>query len=378
MVTNGGVAGRGRYVGLVHRAALGLGSAVAFLVICEVVLRLVWANPYRLEPMPEPYIRLHRPEMRASVSARYLYPDGGRVEFCTGPDRAVVSGKENRGTFAVALGGSTTESALVPEGSRWPDLVAGSPRNYGVSGNTSVDSYWNLRFLTALPEGPIETVYLTHAVNDLRAYLSEGAKAFDVETWRQPPVDLLGIDQPGQQVAPGVAIRDSWLLSFLRFTEREVRGRSIFDAYLANRNSQAHLPTLDEASFRGFRHGLRTRLLPARARVFGRIADVAGSVGARVVICSQPHAYRSDYRPFHDDLRLFPVVKGKRLSTSQAAEVMGILNRQNMAVAEQHGWRAVDAAAVFAVEDPSPLFYDSVHFTPSGSRLFAEVVTRSR
>jgi hypothetical protein len=240
-----------------------------------------------------------------------------------------------------------------------------------------VDSCWNLRFLADSLEPPVTTVYIDHAINDLRAYLIAGAEGFTLEAWRQEPVDLFSIDNPGQRVLLGLTVRDSWLLSLLRFTERDLRGRRIFDAYLANREAQADLPKLGEPGFRKFRTAVREEFLPARRRVYSRLAAFVRERGIEVVMCTQPHAYRPDFRPFDTDLRLFPVVDGRRLSPGQAAAVVATLNRQNVALAARHGWRLADAADRFASLDPSPLFYDAVHLTPEGSRLFADCVSEA-
>lgn len=348
-------------------------STVLLLAAAEGLLRLAWSNPYRLEVPGEAYVRLHRPGLRATVSARRLYAGGGDVLVATDAERAIRAGVGTVRPSAVALGGSTTESALVPEGLRWPDLVPGGARNYGVSGNTSVESYWNLLHLTGNPGHGIERVYLTHAVNDLRAFLGDAGE-LSVESWRQPPVDLFSVDDPGQRLAFGLTIRDSWLLSLIRFTERELRGRTIFDAYLANREAQAGLPVLGEAGFRRFNRRLREELLPHRAVVLERFADAAEEHGLEVVACSQPHAYRTDFDAFAADLRLYPVVNGRRMSMEQTAAAMAAINRQSLAIAARLGWRAVDAATCMAGEDPDPLFYDSVHLTPAGSRMFADCV----
>ena len=227
---------RGRLFGKILLAVF---SAVFVLGACETALRLAWTNPYTLERAGPHRFRLHRPSLHATVTARDLYAGGGEVRFATGSDRAVGSGREDFSSAAIALGGSTTESALVPEGGRWPDLVAGGARNFGVSGNTLIDSYRNLRWLVDSGEAAIETVFLTHAINDLRALLSEGPDRFTVDAWSPAPVDLFSIDNPGQRVAFGLSIRDSWLLSALRFADREIRGRIIFNAYSHNRDSQA-------------------------------------------------------------------------------------------------------------------------------------------
>jgi hypothetical protein len=56
---------------------------------------------------------------------------------------------------------------------------------------------------------------------------------------------------------------------------------------------------------------------------------------------------------------------------------MDLVNRQTLSFGGRNGWSTVDAADCFAGEEPSPLFYDSVHFTTAGSSLFAECVTRA-
>ncbi len=359
---------------LLARIALGVFSSALLLMVAEGALRLVWSNPYVLELDPKPYFRLHRPAISAAVSAEGLYERGAALRFATDADRAIRGGSTKARSTSIALGGSSTESALVPEGQRWTDLLPGGTRNFGVSANSLVESYWNLRFLIGEEGLQPERVFVMHSVNDLRALLIAGAESFSVDRWRQAPVDLFSIDNPAQTVAFGISIRQSSLLSFIRFRQGELGGRVILPTSLHNRDAQMRLPTLGDDAFVRFREALEQDFLPMRTTVFLKIAAFAQAKELRIAILSQPNAYRVDYRPFDHDLRLYPLVDGKKMTLDQAAETMTIINRHSLLVAQHHGWDAADVAGCFSRHDPSNLFYDSVHLTPEGCRALADCV----
>jgi hypothetical protein len=306
-----------------------------------------------------------------------LYRDGGKIRFAIDENMAISNGSgQTQNQTAIALGGSTTECGLVPEGLRWPDLLRLPTLNYGVAGNTSIDGYYNLRFLIEKKIMKPTDVFLMYVTNDLRAFLRKGSNTFTLESWNESPVNPLSLfDNSKQVVLFGYRVQDSSLLSFINFHFRNIGGlRKFYETYLSFRKTQDTLEQLPQDEFNSFLRSFRLNFLPKRAAVYTEIDSFAKRHGLNLIFLTQPNSYRMDFRAFHDDLRLFPVYNNKKMTLEQAARVMKILNDQNRELARVLNRHLIDTEACFSPFDPSPLFYDSIHYTVRGSRQFAECV----
>ena len=120
------------------------------------------------------------------------------------------------------------------------------------------------------------------------------------------------------------------------------------------------------AEFATLLQTFREQFLPARKAVYSAWRKLAVQNNLQLVFLTQPHAYREDFQPYQDDLRLFPVVGSKKLNLIQAALLMDEINAQTREIAQGH--KLIDTAACFAAFTSTGLFYDSVHYTLRGSR----------
>ncbi len=247
--------------------------------------------------------------------------------------------------------------------------------NYGVSGNTSIDGYYDLRFLIEHKVVLPTHVFVMYVINDLRAFLMGGGDNFIIAGWNQPPVNLASHrDNPDYAILFGLHVQDSSLLSFIKFNIKNIFGHKYYDSYLAVRKAQAHLQQVTQDEFISFLDKLYIDFLPKRADVYSEIDTLARSYNINLVFLTQPHSYREDFMPLNDDLRLYPVLYSKKMTPKQAAMVMNILNNQNRELAHLFNRHLIDVEACFLALDPSSLFYDSVHYTLKGSVQFAECV----
>ena len=350
---------------------------VGLLLLIELGLRLFWANPYLLYAEPNPEIRLHEPGLLAYARVDGdLYPGEHRIRFRIAPSRALAGTAQGAPSGVLALGGSTTECGLLPEGRRWPDLLARPAHNYGVSGNFSLDSYHNLQYLLGAGEPAFDTVLLMHGVNDLGRYLSRGLEEF--EHWAPRPITnvLVDADAVNQRLLSLVRVRDSALLSFIRYQSNNLRGRNFYPSLKLQRAAQEPLPELESEAFETLQRRLETELLPARRRIYQAFAQLSSDAKLRLKLVTQPHAYAPDYRPPGPDLRLFPVFQRRRLNPVQASAVMEQINGQTRSLAGELDLELVDVARCFSEGDLGPWFYDSVHYTPAGAERFAACVDR--
>ncbi len=350
---------------------------LGLLLLIELGLRLFWANPYLLYAEPNPAFRLHEPGLLAYARVDGdLYPGAHRIRFRTAPSRALAGTAQQALSGVLALGGSTTECGLLAEGKRWPDLLARPAHNFGVSGNFSLDSYHNLRFLVETGRPAFDTVLLMHGVNDLGRFLARGLE--DFERWAPRPITnvLVEADAVNQRLLSLLRVRDSALLSFIRYQSNNLKGRSFYRSLQLQRAAQEPLPELGAEAFEALRQRLDSELLPARRQVYRDLALLSRAANLRLLVLTQPHAYAPGYRPAGPDLRLFPVYRGQRLSPAQASTVMDQINGQTRTLAAELGLELVDVDRCFAEGDSGPWFYDSVHYTPAGAERFAACVDR--
>ena len=154
------------------RAVLVVLAPLLTFMLLEGLLRLTWINPYTAPPPVDRYqSRLGDPWWRASAYTGGLYEGGGRIQGVRTQFRSLSSGGPDATTPVLALGGSTTEAVLVPEGQRWPDLLHPPAMNYGVAENSVIDSYRNLSLLLNEMDLRPQRILLMHAVNDLTEIL---------------------------------------------------------------------------------------------------------------------------------------------------------------------------------------------------------------
>jgi hypothetical protein len=167
-------------------------------------------------------------------------------------DRFFVDDGKNSEKTVLASGGSTTECGLIPESQRWPDLLQQPAYNYGVSGNTSIDGYYNLKFLIENHIVKPSHVFIMYAVNDLRAFLNKGADKFRLRNWNRTSIKLgnllESIDEANKKVLWDFRIRDSALLSFLHYSNANFRGRTFYAHHLLQRQQQDKMETIKRAT----------------------------------------------------------------------------------------------------------------------------------
>ncbi|MHC5064127.1 MAG: SGNH/GDSL hydrolase family protein [Planctomycetota bacterium] len=349
-----------------------------FVLLTEGLLRLVWSNPYLATDQAEQtwingdghlsLLRLHPPGLDFHANATGLYQGAGELRVRWSEIRNLVAAGEVRDDVLV-FGGSTTECALVPEGFRWPELLDPPALNFGVSGNTLIESYRNLRYLLEVGGLRPERVLLMHGVNDLHELLSR-AEDFELRRWvKSLPVDFLR--REGREEILGIPVRESSLLSFVRFNRGEFFGRGHLEQSLQQRREQERLPLMSEEEFRELQRRLADQWLPKRSLVFEALAQLAKTYAFELQILTQPHAFDERYRPFGVDLRQHPLWEGRRANLEQAAGLMGMINEHSRVSAARLGLPLHDLAKCIGELDPSPLFFDAVHFTPVGCQAVA-------
>lgn len=350
---------------------------IFMFLILELLLQLFWKNPYLEKPL-DTSARLHAKNMNIEVSTEGFYPYDGSVFFRTLADRSIFSGELAEGTNFIALGGSTTESSLVPEGERWPDLLNPPAMNYGVSGNYLIDSYYNLIYLHDHLEPPPKIATIMHAVNDLEFFMSQGSEKFEVSNWSHSLENpLVTFDNTNRNFFGGINISSSAVISLITYIRNNTGARRIIEPYITQKNSRDTISILEDKPFQELKNELINTFLPKRLIVLEQIFETSRNLKVELIMLTQPHAYTDTYTPPIQDLRITPVWKGGRLSILQTAELMGLVNNQTRIFSERNGIRVIDLARCLATEKAGPLFFDSVHYSFEGSRKVADCINQN-
>lgn len=353
------------------RLVLALAAPIVAVAILEILLRLLWSNPYRPAPPVDEYrSRLETTWSRASANVAALYEGGGTIYGEHTRFRSLSSGGVGEPTPVLALGGSTTETALVPEGERWPDLLEPPAMNYGVNDNCVVDSQRNLQFLFEETGLRPARVLVMHAVNDLTEIL-RAADNFGLELLPHRPL-YNPLEAEAESDVLGVPVGDSWLLSFLSFNLYERIGRDLTRAAPPS-DLPDDAPLLTDVQIEALTAYVQS-MLPVREEVFVAMRDLARGYGAELFLMTQPHAMRPDYQPYRVERRMRRFLGSQFMTHEQHAGLLGLMNDHTREVAERLGTGLIDVAACFRALDPTPLFYDGVHYTHAGSKAVARCV----
>jgi len=324
-------------------------SLAVSLATSELLLRLVWKNPYRHELAERvALLRMHHglrelPVNRASVSPKsptallrtdergYILPTR-RFEK---PDRTIAF-----------IGGSTTECAALDEDQRFPALVSAmledrglkvNTLNAGVSGNTTQDAL-NI-VLNHLNEDHPDVAVLMEAANDVGVLIGDGS-------YRTREAEL---------VTPATALR--WPLQL-------ASGRLWLAGAL---RSYLTLATIPPPEVGDPAHAVEPPPAPPaefvkRLRGF---AALCRAFGIDPVLMTQPSVKT-------------PSPLTPRWVT---AKNQGAFNDEIRRVADEEHVPLVDLVRhleddVPGWEEPNRVFYDGIHVTADGARIYADYITK--
>lgn len=357
------------------RLAVSVGTAALLLVLLELTARALWTDQYDLPSGRTPVAvatqakatRMHPPGFRMTMRADGIYRDGGAVRFRTDARSRLLGDAAGASPEPaprwLALGGSTTECALVPEGRRWPDRLPQRTANFGVSGNTCGNSLRNL--VALLPLAP-QRVLLMHAYNDVLAFVRQG-EALDLVNHDGGPIDLYATERPQGWFA------GSRLLRYLIHRRAEWSGRFYLAHYERFVQTQASMPWLADDRFEQVAVLLEKVLLPQRTAVLTEIANRCAAAGVDLVLLTQPHSYAAAGLA-GPDLRTSLCWQGQKLRFAHCARLLDACNDHTRTLGQRLGVTVVDVAGAFAARDQAPLFYDQVHYTPEGCQVVVDAL----
>jgi lysophospholipase L1-like esterase len=316
------------------------------LLLCELLVRLSWRNPYRQEEGD----RIVRLSMSHAHTDRFLSraaidQEQPMVRFRTDERSYVMPSRrfEQPDATVAFLGGSTTECWSVQEELRFPALVSRlleergrrvDVLNGGRSGNTTHDAI-NLLLNHVAADAP-DIVVLMEAANDIGVLGADGS-------YRSRMGSVADAGAATRWILQSASSRSA-LVGLLRdrVTTEGIEGRTMKPPHAA-----ASLGTLQEA-------------YAQRLRVFVR---AAGALGIRPVLMTQPMAdLRNDLTPVWTRRHEQDVFNGivREVGASEGALVIDLA-------------RHVEAE-VPGANAPMTVFFDGIHVTDHGSRVYAEYI----
>ena len=328
------------------RLALTAGSFVVSLLLVELLLRLAWTNPYRNE-IPDHVVdlRIHHPFKALPVDRRDARADAPTTVLRSDARGYLLPSRrfEHPDASILFLGGSTTECAAVSEDERFPALVSSllereglrvDTLNAGRSGNTTHDAI-NILLNWGAEDAP-DVVVLMEAANDIGVLRQDGSYR----------------SRSGRPLTAAVA--RTWLLqraSSVSWVAGAVRNWVTVGNPLRRKGP---LPRPSELE------AVPTQAYEKRLRAF---VAVAKALGTRPVLMTQPLARRRtaltpEWTTLDDQNRFNDVIR------RVAAEEQVVLVDLARHVSEEiEGW-----------DEPMRLFYDGIHVTDFGSRVYAEYI----
>jgi lysophospholipase L1-like esterase len=328
----------------VRKLALVCAAIALMLGVNELVLRLLWHNPFAHEsPDLVLTLRAQHRSVDRTFDRRALHLEPPQIQFRTDA-RGFIEPTQRLPDpeFTLAFqGGSTTECLVVEENLRWPNQVGVQlePRgfrvntlNAGMSGNTAHDSLVNLLQLV-VPARP-DVVLLMNAINDA-GLLAEGGeyqqRAPQPDGWRA-----------GLRWTLGSLSAHSSIMGLVR--------RSLFERRLMARagDTPNALPGQPDPT-------------PYAARVRAWVRTVR-AFGAEPVLITEPlSSLRNELTPPWTD-----------------AGALAVFNERVRAVGREEGAAVIDLAALVQKEPdfqhPEKIYYDGMHVNDDGARIYGRLV----
>lgn len=363
---------------LIKNILINIAITCVLLTALEMGLRWLWVNPYLLQNEHQQYTRFHPAGLKIDGVVKQLYQGNHLINFQVKQDLSLSDGlTETHESVNIAIGGSTTECGLVPEGERWTDLLNKRTLNYGVSGNSSIDGFHNLVYLNEVQRKKINNVIVMFAINDLRAYLTKGEKPFNLTEWREPLANIAdSIDNASRTISESIRLKDSYILSFVNYNLASFKGRDFFTGSLNRKKEQDIIGSLSEQEFEGFKNNFIKNFLPKKWTILKEYYRYTKQHKLKLTLLTQPHAYSLNYQATNTDLRLYPIFDGKKMTNNQSIQIMDLLNNQTRQFATEHDLTLIDVEMCLKSHSPSKIFYDAVHYTLEGSRAFSRCVNQ--
>ena len=336
-------------------------NLIIIFLLTEILLRVVWQSPY-VPSYEDAYF--HEPNQEILFkNISKIYGEKETVSFRTNRFGSIIGPKGFeeiiKNDFGIALGGSTTECALVPENKRWPDLIGLPTLNFGKSRLDSSHTKENLKYLLKNYGLKPKKVFIMDGANNLSAFLSRGQDALQNKDTKQSLYSLI--------------LKSSYSTALLWSYIKSYDYLTFYKTQVALNNK---IPLIQDSELEEFWNLEKKAILRSQEEVFRALNDIGGK-DVSILILTQPHSFEEYYKPETIDLRWTPVIKNKRLSILQSKWLVDLYNQTTIEAAKNIGLESIDISSCFQKEPIDGIFYDSWHFTERGSNLFANCLSSS-
>jgi lysophospholipase L1-like esterase len=322
-------------------------SVVGTLALCELVLRLLWHNPYRFESGDHLIkLALHHPNTDHIFSRALVVPESPRGRLSTDHRSYIRPSFQYQDPDATVafLGGSTTECAAVQEDLRFPALVSTLLAKHGLqvntlnaarSGNTTHDSL-NVLLNHVSYDHP-DIVVMMHASNDIGILVRHG----DYRSRSGDAVSLAALGKWAMQIASG----NVYLAGLLR--------HSATSSIIRHQD-----PSLDWRNDVSLFENLPSDLFRRRLKAF---VHLSRDLGIQPVLMTQPFSGSTN--------SLTP-----RWIDRTAQDGFNTIIRE---IGKEEQIPVIDLVrylqeSVPQWDKPLEIFYDAIHVTDKGSSVYAQ------
>ena len=335
-------------------------NIIITLILTEIVLRIFWSNPYA---PTNKNAYLHEPKKVIEFrNIDKLYPYDKNVIFKTGIYGEILNknkSPESYDSYAIALGGSSVESALVPEGKRWPDLLNIPTFNFGKSRLNSSHTIENLKHILNNHELKHTKLFVMDGVNNLHAYLNFGKH--ELTSVKPEKNEKLYRIILKYYFTPSYFFNLVKRSDYFLFSKLDVERRKMLSELTDNELNKYWRENQEE-------------MFNILYNVYGKINVISKKNGVELIIISQPYSYNDKHKIVVSDLRVTPIINEKNLTLKQSRMLLHNYNELTLKVAEKLSINFIDVAKCFESNDTSKLLYDAFHFTIEGSILFADCI----
>ena len=339
-------------------------NTLVFLFLFELLLRFFWNNSY--VPFDDK-VYFHKPFVSYEfTNINQLYDYKKKIILRTGKYGNIISKKkiniQKNQTYALALGGSSVESALVPEGLRWPDLLSIQTFNFGKSRLNSSHTVENLKYIFKNYDLKPKYIFIMDGVNNLSNYISYGEN---------------GLSSPEYSINKNIIkfIRKNYYTSALIINL--IKKNNIFLFYKADTERRKKLEIHTNAFLSEFIRSNKKKMFDSLQSKLIEMKNISQSNNFKIIILTQPSSYYKNFKAYQYDLRTKPIIGGKTLTIEQAYNLFKFYNELTIEVAQSLNLSFVDINKCFDKKNTSDLFYDSFHFTVKGSKYFAKCLNKN-
>jgi lysophospholipase L1-like esterase len=322
---------------------------IVIILVLEILSRIFFHNEYSQNRKNY----LHQPNKNINFKIDKLYDNSpAEIIFKTDNLGGIINkyDEENIVNYEiVAFGGSTLESALVPFGFRWNDLTDFKVKNYGKSRLMSAQNLVNLEYV--LDKKKVQTVFIMDSVNNFYYFLNKQSS-----NNKNNPENL----------------KDKILSNFyfLSIIYNFVKKNNYNKFYEIQNKIFENKKNITQKEIDFFWNKNLKELLLFEKQIIKDYLILGRKHQVEIIFILQPHGYNNSYSQNANLITNF-VIDNKKLSQEQSLKLINNYYEILINLYNNFNVNHFDAETCIAKKKLTDLFYDRLHFTKKGSKMFA-------